>query len=164
MDDTTERNDGDEPGLGGLEPDDLESAFDVEFEEGLPESVDRSAVRRMQLVANFLDESIRIPGTSYRIGVDPIIGAVPAAGDVVSAALSMYIVAESARLGVSQKTLLRMIANVSIDVAGGTIPYVGGVFDAAWKANKRNLELFVEDVTGQDAGDSDGGVTHIEVE
>ena len=164
MDDPTERDDGSGSGLGGPESDEIESAFDVEFEEGLPESVDRSAVRRMQLVANFLDDSIRIPGTSYRIGVDPIIGVVPAAGDVVSAALSMYIVAESARLGVSQTTLLRMIANVSIDVAGGTIPYVGGVFDAAWKANKRNMQLFVEDVTGGDGGDSDEGVTHIEIE
>lgn len=152
MDDTLE------PGDGGDAAGDLESAFDVDFEEGLPETVDRAAVRRMAMVATFLDESIRIPGTNYRIGADPIMGVVPVAGDLVSAAFSMYIVLEANRLGVSYTTLLKMLANVSIDVAGGSVPYVGGVFDAVWKANKRNVELFVEDVaSGED-------VTYIEVE
>ena len=154
----------DDAGDGGGDSLDLADAFDAEFEADLPETVDRAAVRRMKLVATFLDESVRIPGTNYRIGADPIIGVVPGAGDVVSAALSMYIVAESARLGVSPTTLLKMIANVSIDVAGGTVPYVGGLFDAAWKANKRNVELFVEDVTSREGPAGDDDVTYIDVE
>ena len=141
---------------------DLEDAFDLEFEEGLPDTVDEAAVRRMQIVANFLDDSIRIPGTDYRIGVDPILGVLPGAGDVVSAALSTYIVAESARLGVSQTTLLKMIANVSIDLAGGALPVVGGLFDAVFKANKRNLDLFFEDVGAREPPEED--VVRIDVE
>lgn len=153
MDDTRDRG-----RTTGLDSTDLEDAFDVDFEDGLPETVDRAAVRRMRLVATFLDESLRIPGTNYRIGADPIIGVVPVAGDLVGAALSMYIVLEANRLGVSYTTLMKMLANVSIDVAGGTIPYVGGVFDAVWKANKRNVELLVEDIS---AGED---VTNVDIE
>ncbi|WP_128225179.1 DUF4112 domain-containing protein [Halobacteriaceae bacterium SHR40] len=125
---------------------DFESRFDVDYDGELPESVDKAALTRMETVAHILDESVRVPGVGFRIGVDPILGALPVAGDVVSAAFSLYIVAESAYLGVSFTTLLEMLANITIDVAGGSIPYVGTVIDALWKANKRNVELALEDL------------------
>ncbi|RBI62270.1 DUF4112 domain-containing protein [halophilic archaeon] len=125
---------------------DLESAFD-DFDGELPDSVDEAAVERMRAVATILDESVRIPGTEFKIGVDPLLGAIPVAGDVISAGLSLYIVVESARLGVTFTTLLRMLANVAIDVAGGSVPYVGELFDAVWKANVRNFELAMEELT-----------------
>ncbi|WP_251344274.1 DUF4112 domain-containing protein [Haloplanus halophilus] len=125
--------------------DDLASAFDAEIDE-LPDSVDRAAVRRMGLVACVLDESVRVPGTEFRVGLDPLLGVLPGTGDVVSGALSMYVVVESARLGVSYGTLLRMLANVAIDVVGGSVPVVGDLFDAAWKANTRNLDLALADL------------------
>jgi hypothetical protein len=115
--------------------------------EHLPQSVDRAAVKRMQIVAYVLDEGFRVPGIGYRIGVDPLLGILPGAGDVLSGGLSLYIVLEATRLGVSYTTLLEMIANISVDVAAGTIPVVGDVFDAVWKANKRNFELVLEDLT-----------------
>lgn len=114
--------------------------------EALPETVDRAAIKRMERVATLLDESIRVPGTRYRIGLDPLLGVAPVAGDVLAGALSMYIVLEAARLGVSYMTLLRMIGNVSIDIVGGSIPLLGDVFDAAWKANRRNVDLVLEDL------------------
>lgn len=120
------------------------SEFDVAGE--LPESVDESALRRMRTVAVALDESIRVPGTSYRIGLDPLLGVVPVSGDLITGAIGTYVVLESARLGVGYSTVLEMLANVAIDVAVGSIPVVGGVFDAAWKANMRNLELALQDL------------------
>ncbi|PSQ43317.1 DUF4112 domain-containing protein [Halobacteriales archaeon SW_5_68_122] len=125
----------------------LESQFDG-IEE-VPNSVDEAAVRRMSFVANLLDDSIRVPGTEFRIGIDPILGIVPAAGDAVSAALSVYIVLESARLGVPFLTLLRMIANVALDFAVGSVPVVGTMFDAVWKANQKNVELAVDSLDGE---------------
>jgi hypothetical protein len=124
----------------------LLAEFDDSIEQ-LPESVDRAAVKRMQIVAHVLDEGFRVPGTGYRIGVDPLIGLLPGAGDVLTGGLSLYIVLEAARLGVSYTTLIKMIANISVDVAGGTVPIVGDAFDAVWKANKRNFELVLEDLT-----------------
>lgn len=128
----------------------LESEFEFEFDGDIdgeiPESVDESALRRMRTVALVLDESVRVPGTSYRVGIDPILGILPVSGDIVGGGLSLYIVLESARLGVSYTTLLKMLANVAIDVSVGAIPVVGGVFDAVWKANKRNLKLALQDL------------------
>ena len=125
----------------------LESQFDG-IEE-VPDSVDEAAVRRMRFVANLLDDSIRVPGTEFRIGIDPILGILPGAGDAVSAALSVYIVLESARLGVPFLTLLRMMANVTLDFAIGSVPVIGTLFDAAWKANQTNVELAVEHLGGE---------------
>ncbi|SFR38951.1 protein of unknown function [Halogeometricum rufum] len=141
----------------------------------IPESVDRAAVERMRTVAYVFDDLVGIPGTNSRVGLDPILGSIPVVGDVVSAAFSLYIVAESARLGVSYKTLLAMLANVVIDTAGGAIPYVGTLFDAVWKANKWNIEMALSDLTdeldfedelaGMDEGDDgDDGPVIIDVE
>jgi hypothetical protein len=135
-------------------PTDFESRFDIDYDGELPASVDEAALKRMETVAYVLDESVRVPGIGVRIGADPILGAIPVAGDVVSAAFSLYIVAESAYLGVSFATLLEMLANITIDLAGGSIPYAGTVVDALWKANKRNVALALEDLT--EAVETDG--------
>ena len=124
------------------------SSLEVQSEdvESLPDSVDEAAVQRMQFVARLLDDSIRLPGTEFKIGLDPIVGVLPVAGDAVAAALSGYIILESARLGVSYLTLLRMLANVGVDFAVGSVPVVGDIFDVAWKANVRNLRLALADL------------------
>lgn len=134
--------------------------------EHLPKSIDRAAVKRMQNVAYVLDEGIRLPGIGYRIGVDPLFGILPGAGDVLTGGVSLYIVVEAARLGVSETTLLTMMANISLDVVVGTIPLVGDLFDIVWKANKRNFNLMLDDLTtdpDHSIGSSGEG-TEIEIE
>lgn len=127
----------------------LESRFDG-LEE-LPDTVDEAAVRRMRFVARLLDDSVRVPGTRLRVGLDPILGVVPGAGDAIAAALSIYIVLESARLGVPFLTLLRMVANVSLDFAVGSVPLLGTLFDAVWKANRQNLRLALSHLEGRES-------------
>ena len=75
----------------------------------------------------------------------------PGAGDAIAAALSIYIVLESARLGVPFLTLLRMVANVSLDFAVGSVPLLGTLFDAVWKANRRNLRLALSHLEGRES-------------
>jgi len=113
----------------------------------LPEGVDEAALERLEFVAWVLDEGIRLPVVDYRIGMDPLVGILPVAGDVVTAVASLYIVAAAVRQGVSLLTALRMLGNVAVDVAAGSVPVVGDVFDAAWKANKRNARLAVRDLS-----------------
>lgn len=138
-------------------------SFDHLDAEDVPDSVDRAALDRMQTVAKLLDEAVTVPGTRFKVGLDPLLGSVPVVGDAVSAAVSLYIVGESARLGVSYGTLLKMLANVGIDSVGGAIPYVGVVFDAFWKANKWNLELLFEELEDGPGIDQERAV-EIEVE
>lgn len=130
---------------------DLGSAFDSDFDEQLPETVDRAAVKRMRVVARVLDEGMRLPGTNFRFGIDPVVGILPGAGDLVATAVSLYIVVESARLGVSYKTLIRMLGNIAVDTFGGSVPVLGTIFDAVWKANKMNVELALRDLAAASA-------------
>lgn len=98
-------------------------------------------VRRLRRLARLLDTAFRVPGTEWRIGLDPLLGLIPVVGDVVPLFFSLWIVLESHRLGVSQPTLGKMIANVAIDFLVGEVPVLGDLFDFAWKANVRNLDL-----------------------
>jgi Domain of unknown function (DUF4112) len=99
---------------------------------------------RLRKVGWVLDNSFRIPGTQIRFGVDTIIGLVPGLGDVIAGALSLYIIAESARLGVPRSLLARMGWNVAVDTLVGEVPILGDLFDVVWKANMRNLALLEE--------------------
>jgi hypothetical protein len=101
-------------------------------------------LQRLRTVGWVLDNSFRIPGTRIRFGIDMIIGLVPGLGDLIAGALSLYIIAESARLGVPRLLLARMGWNVAVDTFVGEIPILGDIFDVAWKANMRNLALLEE--------------------
>lgn len=140
--------------------------------EAIPDAADEAALRRARAVATILDESIRVPGTNYRIGIDPLLSALPSpAGDAVGAGLSLYIVLEAANLGVPYATVVRMLANVGVDAAVGSVPVVGALFDAVWKANRRNVALIERHLeararrAGTDGSSgSDGEPVTIEVE
>ncbi|AFO57315.1 MULTISPECIES: DUF4112 domain-containing protein [unclassified Natrinema] len=126
------------------------------LENALPTMVDEAAIKRMRVVAHALDEGLRVPGTGVRVGLDPIVGILPGAGDAAAAVVSLYLAAESARLGVSQSTLLRMLANIGIDTVIGSVPLLGVAFDAVWKANKRNLKLALKDLADEGSGAAHG--------
>lgn len=84
---------------------------------------------------------MRVPGTRFRFGLDALIGLIPGVGDTAGAAVSAYVLLEAGRLGIPRATLLRMAGNVAIEAVVGTIPLLGDLFDAGWKANLRNLRL-----------------------
>lgn len=132
---------------------DLASAFDGIDPADVPETVDRAALERMRTVAMVLDESIRLPVVEYRIGLDPLLSLIPGIGDAVSAGISLYVVVESARLGVSFTTLLGMLARISLDFAAGSVPVVGPVFDAVLKTNTWNVEAALTDLFPDQADD-----------
>lgn len=98
---------------------------------------------RLNRLAWWLDGSIRLPG-GLRIGLDGIIGLIPGIGDAITAALSSYIIAEAARMNVPPSVLARMGMNVLLDLAIGSIPVVGDLFDFVFKANNRNVRLLEE--------------------
>jgi hypothetical protein len=96
---------------------------------------------RLNRLAWLLDSSIRIPGTRFTIGLDPLIGLVPVVGDLIGVALSSYILHEARNMGVGKTVLLRMAFNVAVEGVVGMVPFAGDVFDAAYKANQRNVRL-----------------------
>lgn len=98
-------------------------------------------VDRARLVAWLLDDAVRVPFTTRRVGLDALLGLLPLGGDAVGSVLSLYVVVEGYRQGVSRRVLARMLGNVALDLLAGSVPVVGDAFDAAWKANARNLDL-----------------------
>jgi hypothetical protein len=98
-------------------------------------------VDRLRRLSRVLDSAIPIPGTTYRIGLDPILGLLPGGGDTVAGVLSAYIIVEAARMGVPREVIGQMVGNVLLDSVAGTVPVVGDVFDVGWKANVRNIAL-----------------------
>lgn len=98
-------------------------------------------IHRLQKLATLMDSQFTLPGIGYRIGWDGIIGLIPGVGDLFSTAISLYIIAEAQKLGVSRWTTTRMVANLVIDALVGAVPILGDLFDVAFKANLRNLRL-----------------------
>jgi hypothetical protein len=92
-------------------------------------------------ISLWTDTIFEVPGLGWRFGLDPIIGLIPVAGDVSSALLSLYILSVAAERQVPRSTMMRMALNVAIDCIAGSIPLVGNIFDFAWKANHRNMQL-----------------------
>ncbi|HXB62269.1 MAG TPA: DUF4112 domain-containing protein [Acidobacteriaceae bacterium] len=101
----------------------------------------------LELLSHILDDCFRIPGTGIRFGIDGIIGLVPGLGDIVTGLASCIIVLAGWFRGVPYITLVRMLANLAIDVVIGAIPFLGDAFDIAWKPNRRNYKLLTRELT-----------------
>lgn len=95
----------------------------------------------LRSISHLFDDAIPIPGTPYRIGIDPLLGLLPAVGDYLGAIVSAYIVIQAARIGASNQTLARMVGNIIGDTFVGTVPLFGDLVDVAWKANAKNIKL-----------------------
>ena len=90
---------------------------------------------------HLLEGLIKLPLIGRRVGLDAIIGLAPGVGDAATAALGLYQIWEARNLGASRGTLLRMLANVGVDTAIGSVPIAGDLFDLFFRSNSRNLKL-----------------------
>jgi hypothetical protein len=97
-----------------------------------------SGLRR---IADLLDNAFVVPGTSYRVGLDPLVGLLPLVGDLVSPLFTIGVLLQARELGVPKVVLTRMLINVAIDAVVGAVPVFGDLFDFAWKSNDKNLAL-----------------------
>ncbi len=102
----------------------------------------RAFERRFAAVSRVLDDLVPVPGTQQRVGLDPVIGLIPWVGDLVSAGVGFWLIAEAARFRIPRVVLARMILNTTVDLLVGLIPFLGDLFDFVAHSNRRNLELF----------------------
>lgn len=108
-----------------------------------------STLERLEWLSRILDEAITIPGTSIRIGWDAVLGLIPVVGDGTTTIISTYYLWEANRLGARKRALLKMLGNVGIDFVAGAIPLVGDLVDVTWRANRRNLNVLVQELERQ---------------
>ena len=95
---------------------------------------ERHRLERVERLATLLDNAIPIPGTRFRIGLDPLLGLLPGLGDALGALASAWILVEAARLGASRTVLARMLYNIAVDTLIGAVPGAGD-FSSSWRTN-----------------------------
>jgi Domain of unknown function (DUF4112) len=113
-----------------------------------PDPTDHDHHRREQIahgleqLAWLMDRAFRIPGTRIRLGLDALLGLLPIGGDVLTGLVQAALVLVALRhYKVPRTVAARMAANVLLDIGVGAIPLLGDLFDVAFKANTRNLQL-----------------------
>ena len=126
------------PASGGLAR--LRERFDSRGD-GMSRVDAERAVERSRRVGGLMDEAFTVPGLGYRVGLDPLVGIAPVAGDAVAATTSLYIVAEAVRIGAPVRTLVTMVLLIGIDFLVGSIPVLGTALDAVLKVNKWNASM-----------------------
>lgn len=92
-------------------------------------------------IAKLLDSVIQIPGTSIRIGIDPLLGLIPVLGDVIATLIGSTILVLAAQLHVPKIVMVRMVMNVGINAMIGALPGIGDLFSIWFRSNLKNAEL-----------------------
>ncbi len=96
---------------------------------------------RLDALSKLLDVAFILPGTNIRYGIDGLIGLIPVVGDIITTAISLWLVREARALGAPWHLTMRMLGNVALDGVVGVVPLVGDAFDVMFRANVRNVKM-----------------------
>lgn len=99
-------------------------------------------------LARLMDSAITLPLIG-KVGLDAVVGLVPVVGDLAGTAVSLTLVARTLRYGPPATLVSKMLSNVVVDLALGSIPFIGFFADIWFKANDRNAELMREYLASQ---------------
>ena len=113
---------------------------------GDPAERKRRARERLLTLSRLMDSAVEIPLLRTRVGLDALLGIVPVAGDLLSAAIGLYLVAQARELGASRWLQARMVGNLLVDAGLSVVPIAGDVADIYFKAHLRNLRLLQKEL------------------
>jgi hypothetical protein len=94
---------------------------------------------RVRTVAKLLDAQFEIGGIKF--GWDAIVGLVPVAGDIVTTLIGVYPLYIARKHNLGKFIRARMVSNLLIDLALGSVPLIGDAFDIGFKAHLKNAAL-----------------------
>ncbi len=94
--------------------------------------------------SDLMDRAVAIPGTSQRVGFDAAAGLIPGLGDVVTGAMSGWIIVTAIRHRVPLSKIFRMFFHLLVDLLVGAIPVLGDVFDVFHKQNVMNMRILLD--------------------
>lgn len=104
-------------------------------------AAEREQLERLEALAKTMDAAFTIPGTDIPLGLDTIVGLVPAIGDTLSLGIAAYIASHGIGLKARKRHMVQMSWNVFIDWLIGLVPLIGDIFDIGWRGNLRNVAL-----------------------
>ena len=118
----------------------------------------RRARERLIALTRLMDSAVDVPLLRTKVGLDALLGIVPVAGDLLSAAIGIYLITQARELGASRWLQGKMISNLVVDAAFGAVPLAGDVFDIYFRAHRRNLKLLQQHLGEPylEAADADG--------
>jgi hypothetical protein len=117
------------------------SGFAFDFSSALRPLTREERLARLDAIAKLLDVAFVVPGTNIRYGIDGLIGLVPVIGDIITTAISLWLVGEARALGAPWHITARMLGNVAFDGVVGLVPVVGDAVDVMFRANIRNVRM-----------------------
>ena len=106
-----------------------------------PRSTDVNRLLFVRFLADLLDQRFTIPGTSIRVGLDPILGLVPGIGDALANIAGSAILIIAVQLNVPKIVLTRMGLNIAANALIGAIPVFGAIFSIWFRSNAKNADL-----------------------
>jgi hypothetical protein len=104
-------------------------------------SADANRLIFVRFLADLLDQRFTIPGTSIRVGLDPILGLIPGIGDALANIAGSAILVIAVQLNVPKIVLIRMGLNVASNALIGAIPVFGDIFSIWFRSNAQNADL-----------------------
>lgn len=107
-------------------------------------SKEAPSLKWIEGISKLLDSSFTIPGTTFKFGLDPIIGMIPFVGDAATFFVSFALYTNMVKYGASRKVAILMAFNIIFDFIIGNIPFVGWLFDFSFRANDKNIRLLKE--------------------
>lgn len=96
-------------------------------------------LRRARQLATMLDAQFEVAGIKF--GMDAIVGLIPGIGDIATTLIGAYPLYVARRHGLGKWVTARMAGNLALDFVAGSVPVLGDVFDVAYKAHLKNLNL-----------------------
>jgi hypothetical protein len=105
--------------------------------------------RKLERLSWLMDRAVTVPGTKVSVGLDALLGLFPGIGDFLTGLVQAGLVLGAlSRYKVPKEVAVKMMANVLIDIGVGIVPFLGDLFDVAFKANTRNVKLLQPYVPG----------------
>ncbi len=109
-------------------------------------------VRVAEHLVEMLENRFNIFG--FRFGLDPILGLISGAGDLVTLFVGAYFIWIAKKLKLPNAAISIMISNIMLDFIIGLIPLIGDLFDFSFKAHLKNLQIIQSHISSDNMKNS----------
>lgn len=106
----------------------------------------RTKEQQAEAIAHLLDDFVRLPGTSVRMGADPLLGLIPVVGDAVTTLLGSALLVIARQLNLPWHDVASMAFNQLKNGLFGAVPFVGDLYSFRLKSNAVNAALLIRAV------------------
>jgi hypothetical protein len=98
-----------------------------------------SHIKIAETLTDLLENRFNIAG--FRFGLDPVLGVIPAIGDLIPFFLSFYMIWIAKKLHIPEHKINEMRKNIIVDLFIGFVPLLGDIGDVFYRANSKNLAI-----------------------